>query len=129
VSGSVNPRTKILAAVAIVFFFGVALCAAAGETLPKIKPAPQFTLTNQDAKRLSLKELRQGACHHVHLCELRGQLPDAAAKMTFIQDRLGPAFGPQVFFLSITVDPERDTPVVLSPMPRRTELTRRVGHF
>jgi protein SCO1/2 len=33
--------------------------------------------------------------------------------MAGIQDRLGPAFGPQVVFLSITVDPERDTPAVL----------------
>jgi len=33
--------------------------------------------------------------------------------MASIQDRLGSAFGPQAFFLSITVDPERDTPTVL----------------
>jgi protein SCO1 len=39
--------------------------------------------------------------------------PLLTAKMAGIQDRLGPAFGSQVFFLSITVDPERDTPVVL----------------
>jgi len=39
--------------------------------------------------------------------------PLLTAKMAGIQERLGPAFGPQAFFLSITVDPERDSPAVL----------------
>jgi protein SCO1/2 len=33
--------------------------------------------------------------------------------MARVQDKLGPAFGPKVAFVSITVDPERDTPEVL----------------
>ena len=35
------------------------------------------------------------------------------AKMVGLQKRLAAAFGPRVFFLSVTVDPERDTPDVL----------------
>ena len=33
--------------------------------------------------------------------------------MARVQDELGPKFGPQVRFVTITVDPERDTPAVL----------------
>jgi protein SCO1/2 len=39
--------------------------------------------------------------------------PLLTATMARIQDKLGAAFGKQVFFVSITVDPERDTPQVL----------------
>jgi protein SCO1 len=33
--------------------------------------------------------------------------------MSFVQDQLGPKFGTKIAFVSITVDPERDTPEVL----------------
>jgi protein SCO1/2 len=33
--------------------------------------------------------------------------------MARVQDKLGPAFGPKIAFVSITVDPGRDTPEVL----------------
>jgi protein SCO1/2 len=115
VSGvAVNRRRKILAAVAIPFSFAVALGAAGGESLPKIGPAPEFTLTKQDSKRLALKELRGKVLAITFIfASCTDTCPLLTAKMTGIQDRLGPAFGPQVFFLSITVDPERDTPAVL----------------
>jgi len=110
----VSPRTKILAAVAIGFFFGFALCAAAGETLPKIKPAPEFTLTKQDGKRLALRELRGKVLAITFIfASCTDTCPLLTAKTVEIQDRLGRAFGPQAFFLSITVDPERDTAAVL----------------
>jgi protein SCO1/2 len=35
------------------------------------------------------------------------------AKLAGLQARLGPDFGPRVFFVSVTVDPERDTADVL----------------
>ena len=109
-----NRTTKLLASFAIVFVFGVALYAAADETLPKIKPAPEFTLTKQDGKRLALKELRGKVLAITFLfASCMDTCPLLTAKMAVIQDRLGRTFGPQAFFLSITVDPERDTPVVL----------------
>jgi protein SCO1/2 len=33
--------------------------------------------------------------------------------MSFVQDRLGADFGQKIVFISVTVDPERDTPQVL----------------
>jgi len=87
---------------------------AAGETLPKIKLAPEFTLTNQDGKRLGLKDLRGKALAVTFIfAGCADTCPLLTAKMARIQDRLGAAFGQHVNFLSITVDPERDTPVVL----------------
>ena len=35
------------------------------------------------------------------------------ANMAHVQDKLGSAFGSKIAFVSITVDPERDTPEVL----------------
>jgi protein SCO1/2 len=40
--------------------------------------------------------------------------PLLTAKLAGLQSRLGAAFGPRVFFLSITLDPERDTSEVLT---------------
>src|SRR5262249_35448863 len=39
--------------------------------------------------------------------------PVLTPMMSFVQDQLGAEFGPQIAFVFITVDPERDTPQVL----------------
>jgi len=39
--------------------------------------------------------------------------PVLTPMMSFVQDRLGEDFGERIAFVSITVDPERDTPEVL----------------
>jgi protein SCO1/2 len=44
--------------------------------------------------------------------------PLLTAKMATLQRRLGPDFGRNVAFVSITVDPERDTPEVLARYAR-----------
>jgi protein SCO1 len=107
-------NTRILTGVAIIFSFVVALSAAGGESLPKIKPAPEFTLTNQDGKRLALKDLRGKVLAITFIfASCADTCPLLTAKMAGIQNKLGNTFGPQVNFVSITVDPERDTPEVL----------------
>src|SRR5262245_16748480 len=100
----------------LVIMWSLAFAASLGlaESLPKIKPAPDFTLTKQDGQRLALKELRGKVLAITFIfASCTDACPLLTAKMVGIQDRLGPAFGPQVFFLSITVDPERDTLAVL----------------
>jgi cytochrome oxidase Cu insertion factor (SCO1/SenC/PrrC family) len=49
--------------------------------------------------------------HRALLC--RATCPILTAKMAAVQDQLGSDFGPKIAFLSITVDPEHDTPEVL----------------
>jgi protein SCO1/2 len=84
------------------------------QRLAKIKPAPDFTLTNQDGKRTNLRELR-GKILAINfiLTGCADTCPLLTAKMAGIQNRLGAAFGPEVNFFSISVDPESDRPAVL----------------
>jgi protein SCO1/2 len=87
---------------------------AAGDSLPKIKPAPEFKLTNQDGKQLALKDLRGKVLAITFIfASCADTCPLLTAKMAGLQARLGSDFGSKVYFLSITVDPERDTPDVL----------------
>ena len=88
---------------------------AKGEArLPKISPAPEFTLTTQDNTRLSLGHLRGKVVAVTFIyASCADTCPLLTAKLAGLQAKLGADFGPKVFFASITVDPERDTPKVL----------------
>lgn len=84
------------------------------QRLSKIGAAPEFTLINQDGKRLALKELRGKVLAITFIfASCVDTCPLLTAKMAGIQNRLGSDFGKKVHFVSITVDPERDTPEVL----------------
>lgn len=84
------------------------------ERLAKIGPAPEFTLTNQDGKRIALKDLRGKVLAITFIfASCADTCPLLTATMAGLQDRLGAAFGPDIQFVSITVDPERDTPEAL----------------
>jgi len=84
------------------------------QRLSKIGPAPEFTLTQQDGKRLALKELRGKVLAITFIfASCTDTCPLLTAKMAGLQNRLGSDFGSKVFFVSITVDPERDTKEVL----------------
>ena len=88
--------------------------AGADDGLPRIGPAPEFALTTQDGKRLSLNELRGRVVAITFIyATCADTCPILTAKMAGLQSRLGADFGARVFFLSVTVDPERDTPAVL----------------
>ena len=82
--------------------------------LPVVGPAPEFTLTTQAGSRLSLGELRGKVLAVTFIyATCTDTCPLLTAKMAEIQRRLGRDFGPRVRFVSITVDPEVDTPEVL----------------
>ena len=84
------------------------------ERLSKIGPAPEFKLTNQDGKRIALNELRGKVLAVTFIfASCADTCPLLTATMVRLQDRLGASFGPDIQFVSITVDPERDTPEVL----------------
>src|SRR5262244_3677619 len=97
--------------------FAVALPAYGADgsrELPVIGPAPQFTLTSQDGKPFALAGLRGKA---VVVAFIYTECPDICPmltqKMVEIQDELGANFGAKVAFVSISLDPEHDTPEVL----------------
>jgi protein SCO1 len=84
------------------------------QRLPTIGPAPEFALTSQDGVRVTLGDLRNKIVAVTFIytsCE--DTCPLLTAKMAQVQDDLGPNFGSKIAFVSITVDPERDTPDVL----------------
>ncbi len=87
---------------------------AAAEPLPKIKPAPEFALTNQDGKRVASKDPRGKVLAITYIfASCTDTCPLLTAKIAGIQNRLGSDFGTKVYFVSISVDPERDTPATL----------------
>ena len=82
--------------------------------LPVIGPAPPFTLTSQDGKPVSLADLRGKV---VAVTFIYTECPDICPlltqKMVQVQDELEADFGKKIAFVSISLDPEHDTPEVL----------------
>lgn len=78
-------------------------------------PAPGFELTAQDGHRLALADLRGKAVVLSFAFTRCGDIcPVAIYKLIWMQDELGPVFGEGVQFVTVTVDPEHDTPAVLA---------------
>jgi protein SCO1 len=84
------------------------------QRLPTIGAAADFALTSQDGAEVTLESLRGKV---VAVTFIYTWCPDVCPlltdKMARVQDELGADFGSKVAFVSITVDPERDTPQVL----------------
>ena len=116
------------------------------EPLPKIAPAPGFTLTSQDGAQVSLADLRgRVAAVTFIFTRCTATCPVLTPMMSLVQERLGRDFGSKIAFASITVDPEHDTPEMLKlyaqaygadvpgwsfltgPPPVIADLTRRYG--
>jgi protein SCO1/2 len=92
----------------------VAHDAAQDARLPMIGLAPDFVLTSQDGTRVALGDFRGKAVAVTFIfTSCADTCPLLTARMVEVQEDLGPAFGANVAFVSITVDPARDTPEVL----------------
>jgi protein SCO1/2 len=106
-------RAVLLGAIAALVA-GAVDAAPKSEALPTIGTAPAFTLTAQDERRLSLGDLRGKVVVLTFIyTTCTDTCPLLTAKMAGLQPRLGADFAQRVFFVSVTVDPERDTPAVL----------------
>jgi protein SCO1/2 len=84
------------------------------QRLPTIGAAPAFALTSQDGAEVTLGSLHGKV---IAVSFIYASCPDVCPmltdKMARVQDALGTDFGTEVAFVSITVDPQRDTPEVL----------------
>jgi protein SCO1/2 len=82
--------------------------------LPVIGEAPDFVLRAQDGTRIALDQFRGKAVAVTFIfASCSATCPILTAKMAAVQDRLGSNFGSRIAFLSITVDPDHDTPEML----------------
>ncbi|MER8751628.1 SCO family protein [Mesorhizobium sp. M1050] len=84
------------------------------ERLPMMGAAPDFTLISQDHKPVSLHDFRGKVVAVAFIYTYCTDVcPMLTAHMASVQEKLGSTFGSKIAFVSITVDPERDTPDVL----------------
>jgi protein SCO1/2 len=89
------------------------------ERLATIGPATDFTLTAEDGAPFSTAELRgKVVALNFVFTRCADVCPIATAKMVQIQRALGETFGRDVFFVSVTIDPEHDTSEVLARYAR-----------
>jgi len=102
-----------------------ATCASAheakgNERLPVVGSAPEFALSTQSGERLSLSDLRGKVLAVTFIyATCKDTCPILTAKMAALQQRLGTDFGQRVRFVSVTVEPEVDTPAVLKAYAER----------
>jgi protein SCO1/2 len=111
-----NRRAAVLGALALLTLPLLAPAHEAGgdQRLPVIGPAPPFTLTSQDGKPVALADLRGKVLAVTFIYTGCPDIcPLVTQKMVEVQNALGAAFGAKIAFVSITLDPERDTPAVL----------------
>ena len=79
-----------------------------------IGAAPDFALTSQDNRPVTLADYRGKVVAVTFIyASCTDTCPILTALMVKVQQDLGSAFGSKIDFVSITVDPERDTPEAL----------------
>jgi protein SCO1/2 len=87
---------------------------AKAEGLPVIGHAPKFVLTDQNGVRFTPDDLRGKVAVVTFIyTTCKDTCPLLTEKLASLQEPLAGDFGPHVRFVSITVDPEVDTPPVL----------------
>jgi protein SCO1 len=88
--------------------------AAERAQLPRIGPAADFNLATVEGGRLSLRELRGKVVVLTFIyATCADTCPILTAKLVGLKRRLSSHLNSQMMFVAITVDPNRDTPVVL----------------
>ncbi len=109
-------RAPSLLALVVLFFATLARAGSSSDlsTLPDMGPAPDFVLVSQDGTEVGLASLRGKVVVVAFIYTSCADVcPLLTEKMARVQDDLGESFGRDVAFVSITVDPERDTSEVL----------------
>jgi protein SCO1/2 len=119
-------RSSLRAAALALAALALAACRAssagtARELSSSFVPIPNVELVTQAGEHLSFyDDLVRGRVVVVQFffvhCE--GVCPRSTGKMLELQEALGPRLGREISFLSITLDPERDTPAVLAEHAR-----------
>jgi protein SCO1/2 len=89
-------------------------------SFPEPLPAPDFALIDQDGNTMQLSSLRgKVVLLDFIYTSCPGPCPLLSRKFSQFQKTLGERVGKEVVLLSITVDPQHDTPAVLQQYARR----------
>lgn len=92
------------------------------ETIRIGDPIPDFSLTSEAGKPVRLADLR-GKVVAINFLYTRCPLPDVcprlAANFATLQRRFADRMGADLVFLSVTVDPDFDTPIILAEYAKR----------
>jgi len=89
---------------------------------------PDFTLTDQDNHALTLSAFREKLVA-VDFIYTRCPLPNVCPMLSANFARLQKRFGDKITLLSITLDPQYDTPQVLTDYAQRWRADSRTWHF
>jgi len=92
------------------------------------EPMPDFTLTDQDGRAVTLSQFR-GQLLAIDFIYTRCPLPDVCPRLSANFARLQKRYGGRIVLLSITLDPQYDTPSVLSDYAHRWHADRSTWHF
>jgi protein SCO1/2 len=112
-----SPLWLLFAALALAIPVLPMLLADRTVDLPDFGQLPSFTLTDQDGKPFGAQEVRGKIwVADFIFTSCSDACPRLTARMRSLQDRLDPA--ERIGLLSITVDPERDTPAKLAEYAR-----------
>jgi len=87
------------------------------QVLPRLQLSPAFTLTNQDNKRLTSEDLRgKFVLYTISYTNCPAPCYNIDETMQEVQSRLGEVQldGIDVAFITISIDPDRDTPEILN---------------
>lgn len=88
--------------------------ASDNKRLPMMGPAPDFTLVSQDHAQVSMRDLRGKVVAVAFIfASCLDVCPMLTDNMVRVQHSLDGNLGRKIAFVSITVDPERDTPDIL----------------
>jgi protein SCO1 len=119
IAGVMLATAVVLAVVTLTQRHGDPPQVSAQEPLPEIGPAPEFALISQDRASVTLAAYRGKVVALTFIFTLcTSTCPVLTPMMSFVQDQLGGNFGARIAFVSITVDPWRDTPEVLKEYAR-----------
>jgi protein SCO1/2 len=89
---------------------------------------PDFRLTDQDGREVTAAELR-GQVVAINFIYTRCPLPDVCPRLSANFAALARRFAGRVALLSVTVDPDYDTPAVLREYARRWNADARTWRF
>lgn len=101
---------------------------SAPEPIAAGTPVPDFTLTDETGRPFQLSRLRDRVVA-LDFIYTRCPLPDVCPRLSANFAALQRRFGPKVTLVSITIDPQYDTPAVLREYAKRWNANSENWHF